>query len=188
MAGTDCGKWFQAGLASSGMGTSPTQSLASFLTSTLPQVTGQGNFVGGTSNAIEGSSPLMPSGYLIAINNGGAFFNAIAAGQTLGASYDYASQFAAINGGSPQAQAFILLHEIAHLFGMIRPNDANSTANEAFNNDEIWLNCSGVIRSFSNQGHSDEHKARGCSPLDNFRLSRLVRRRARAPLGAGVHR
>jgi hypothetical protein len=127
----------------------PGQSLSSFLTNTLPTVTGSANFVGGTSNAIE-SSAFAP-GYAILFNNSGAFFKAIPKGQTIGYSDDYGSQFAAIQGGSAQAQAFLMLHELAHLFDMIRP-DAGSDPNQAYNNDEIWLNCSSVIQGFSNKG------------------------------------
>jgi hypothetical protein len=148
--GTDCGKLFQAGLTTSGQGATPGQSLSDFLTNILPSITGHGDFVDGDSNAVEGNGYAV--GYMMLFNNTGAFFKAIPQGQSIGYSNDYTSQFAAIQGGSGQAQAFLMLHELGHLFGMIR-SDATSTANQAFNNDEIWRNCSSVIQGFSNQGH-----------------------------------
>ncbi len=151
LANTDCGKWFQAGLATSPVRT-PGQSLTSFLTNTLPTVTGSANFVGGNANAFEGGIASAP-GYAILVNNNGAFYWKLPQGYTIGPSVNYVSQFGAINGGSQEAQAFILLHEIAHLFQMFLP-DANSTANQANNNDSLWLNCSSVIQSFSNKGAS----------------------------------
>jgi RHS repeat-associated protein len=148
LANTDCGNWFQAGLATSGVG-GPGQSLASFLTNTLPTVTGSANFVGGNANGIEDAGYLAP-GYSILFNNAGAFFNPLQAGQSIAFSTQYVSQYASINGGSPQAQAFLLLHEIAHALGMFLP-DANSNANQAINNDDLWRNCGSVIQSFSNK-------------------------------------
>ena len=144
---TDCGKWYQAGLTTSGYGATPGQSLGDFLVNTIPQFTGAGNFVGGNASAVT-SNTLAP-GYLILVDNGGAFFNPLPKGTSIGYSDDYADQFAAIHGGSQQAQVFLVLHELGHLFGMTR-SDSGSTANQAFNNDEIWLNCSHQIQGFSN--------------------------------------
>jgi hypothetical protein len=148
LANTDCGKWFQAGLATSGRG-NPGQSLASFL-NTLPTIVGSATFVGGNANAVEGTPA---PGYVIPFNSAGAFFNPVPSGQTIGVSNQYSTQFASIQGGSAQAQAFLMLHEIGHLFNMLRP-DATSDANQAVNNDNIWRNCSSVIQSFSNTGPS----------------------------------
>ncbi len=147
LSGTDCGKWFQAGLTTSGQGLAG-ETLSNYLANDLPNATGSGDFVGGSANALTTNAY---AGYQILFNNAGAFFNSLPAGQSIGYSNDYTSQFAAIQGGSPEAQAFLLLHELAHVFDMIRPNDSNSAANQAFNNDEVWLNCSSVIQSFPNQ-------------------------------------
>jgi len=144
--GTPCGEWFQAGLTTSHMGFSPGQSLGDFITKTLPNVTGSGAFVGGSSNAITGSDY---APYLIVFNTGGAFFDPLSKGEMVGASADYTSQFAAINGGSQQAQVFLMLHELGHLFGMTRA-DAGNVTNQQYNNDTIWLNCGSVISGFSN--------------------------------------
>jgi hypothetical protein len=88
------------------------------------------------------------------MNTAGAFFNALPAGTSIAPSDDFAKQFSAINGGSEQARVFILLHEVAYLLGMIRSgdggNDVTSQANQRFNNDSIWRNCSGTIQAFSN--------------------------------------
>ncbi|HEV2278286.1 MAG TPA: RHS repeat-associated core domain-containing protein [Acidobacteriaceae bacterium] len=151
---TPCGQWFQAGLTTSAKNG---QSLSDYLTTTLPAATGTANFVGGNANALEDTGSLAP-GYGILFNNNGAFFKQVPQGQTIAPSNDYATQFAAIQGGSPQAEAFLMLHEVAHLFGMIRNDNspsltyAQNMANQAFNNDEIWVNCSSVIQGFSNKG------------------------------------
>ena len=72
LAGTVCGAWFQAGLATSGNAQYGGQSLSDFLTNYLPQFVGSGDFVGGNSNSLEGGAPI-PVNYLIAMNNEGAF-------------------------------------------------------------------------------------------------------------------
>jgi hypothetical protein len=90
----------------------------------------------------------------IVVNNAGAFFNPLPAGQSLAPSNDYAAQFAGIVGGSDQARVFILLHEMAHTLNMIfsgdAGNDAASQQLQRFNNDQIWRNCSGTIQFFAN--------------------------------------
>lgn len=110
-------------------------------------------FVGGNANAIA-LSALLPVGDLIGVNTNGAFFNALAPGTSIAASNDFAAQYAAINGDSDQARVFILLHELALVFGMIRRDDGGpdpqSQANQRSNNDQIWRDCSSVIQSFSN--------------------------------------
>jgi hypothetical protein len=94
---------------------------------------------------------------MIAVNTNGAFFNRLPTGVSLAPSDDFQAQFSAINGGSDQARVFILLHELAHVLDMIRSNDGGSDptsrANQRFNNDSIWRNCSGTIGSFSDRPH-----------------------------------
>ena len=80
LSNTDCGKWFQAGLSTSGQAIFAGQTLGNFLTSTLPAVTGSANFVGGNANAAEGG---LAPGYAILFNNSGAFFNSVPSGQTI---------------------------------------------------------------------------------------------------------
>ena len=150
LSGTSCGNWFSAGLAVSGNGQFPGQSLSDFLSNFLPQFVGRGDFVGGNSNSVQGSS-LLPSGYTIAVNNQGAFFNAVPNGQVIGGGQTYGAAIASINGGSVQAQAFLMLHEVAHLFGMIQ-DDSNDPTMVAHNNDLIWQNCGNVLGTLSNKG------------------------------------
>lgn len=146
LSGTGCGYWFEANYEGSGIGQKG-QSMNDFLKQTLPSFVGTGDFVGGTSNAAQGG---LPDGYLILLNNQGAFFGKVPAEQTLAASDKYKSVFSAINGGSQEAQGFIMLHEIAHLFGMFF-DDANNRANEAYNNDLLWSNCGSLIQTLSNK-------------------------------------
>jgi RHS repeat-associated protein len=147
---SDCSEWFQAGLMSSG-NQLMTTSLPIFI-DILAKVSGAGAFVGGSANAMT-NSPLTP-GTVVVVNAGGAFFEPLQPGTALSPSNDFAAQLAAINGGSDEARVFILLHELAHVLGMIRADDAGSSsqaqANQRFNNDEIWRNCSGTISSFPN--------------------------------------
>ena len=155
LAGTDCGSWFQAGFFTSR--TAPSASLSDWLTNVLPQLVGAGDFVGGNSNAVSAGPPI-PENYLIAVNNQGAFFKEIPQGQTIGGGNVYGAQLAGINGGSTRAQGFLMLHEIAHIFGMVQ-DDADPNQTTAYNanavrhnNDQIWLNCGSVLGDLSNKG------------------------------------
>jgi hypothetical protein len=149
-AGSDCQGWFNAAFMTSD--NRAYGSLDNYLVA-LASVSRAGSFVGGNANAVA-NSPLT-RGTIIAVNTSGAFFHQLSAGQTLAPSDDFASQFASINGGSDQARVFIMLHEIAHTLGMIRSgdggSDSQSQANQRFNNDQIWRNCSGTITSFANR-------------------------------------
>ena len=154
LAGTDCGAWLQAGVTAN----FPNVSLATFLTDLLPTLVASATFVGGNSEAVTGNStPGMVSPYEIYINAALGFFNALPPGTSLliADSSSIQQQINAINGGSPEAQAFILLHEVAHLLGMIQPDAGpGNSQNQGSNNNLIWAACSSVIQGFSNKGPS----------------------------------
>ena len=146
-----CSKWFSAGFATApGDNIGTFGSLDNFLATVEPGLSGAGTFVGGSANAIEGGAAI-PAGFNIAVNSSGAFFTS---GVGVVNALDYSAQVDAINGGSAEAQVFILLHELAHVLDMIRSSDSGtdktSVANQQFNNDSIWRNCGDLIGTFSN--------------------------------------
>ncbi len=77
--------------------------------------------------------PGLPTDSTITVNTRGAFFNS---------AYTVGSGFIQYAGGSPQAQIFILIHELAHQVGAagFLP-DAGSQANENSNNALVQKNC-----------------------------------------------
>jgi len=88
---------------------------------------------GQTINAV--TSPAPAPGFSIVINDNGAFFSPSVTTDT-----------GNISGGSPLAQAFILLHEFAH--ANIVPgflNDANNAGFGALNNTTIEQQCAGTL-------------------------------------------
>jgi len=141
-----CGNWLQTGFANSPYATQ-FQTVYQFLASTsgLGAYTSTANFVGGTASAV--TSNTIASGNLVLINNFGAYFNPFAPGTTIGPTNNYSQQINQIQGGSPQAQAFILLHELGHVLNLLQP-DATSTGAQASNNDLLWSNCGSVIRGY----------------------------------------
>jgi RHS repeat-associated protein len=91
-----------------------------------------GHNVDGTSTGILGA---------FAINAEGAFFNSTAPGGgtlTVGAA-KYA-------GGTPQAQAAILIHELGHVLGLLGPDYGNNGAGSK-NDKTVATNCAGLINS-----------------------------------------
>jgi RHS repeat-associated protein len=100
------------------------------------------NFQGTQYQGLNG----LTSSYAILINSSGAFFSS-----AVGVGYAgvYANQVQSIQGGTPEAQYFILLHELAHFFqaqGFIQ-NDGNSLGAQQANNDLLWKDCSKTIQS-----------------------------------------
>ena len=84
------------------------------------------------------------TGYLLTINSAGAFFN-----NSVGVGYanKYDAQVGSLQGGTPSAQYFILLHELAHYFsadGFIK-NDSPLGFQKS-NNDLIWEKCNKTIQ------------------------------------------
>ncbi len=76
----------------------------------------------------------------------GAFFTS---GVGVGVGLVHDSEIRALRGGTPQAQYFVLLHELAHFFqadqGFIQ-NDGSLKAQES-NNDLLWDKCSKTIKA-----------------------------------------
>jgi RHS repeat-associated protein len=86
----------------------------------------------------------------ILINSNGAFFSSAVG---VGYANVYANQVQGMTGGTPQAQFFILLHELSHFFqaqGFIQ-NDTALGAQKA-NNDLLWKDCSKTIQSAGGGG------------------------------------
>jgi len=113
----------------------------------ISTATGTADFVGGTANALYNNGTLAP-GYLVLINNAGAYFNPLPKNTVIGPTNNYPLQFGNIPGGTAEAQAFILLHELAHVLGLFQPDNGDTSAG-AKNNDLMWYNCGKVIQSFS---------------------------------------
>jgi hypothetical protein len=91
-----------------------------------------GHNLDGTSTGILGA---------FAINSQGAFFNSTAPGGgtlTVGA--------ANYTGGTPQAQAAILIHELGHVLGLLGPDYGNNGAGSA-NDKTVAANCAALINS-----------------------------------------
>jgi hypothetical protein len=92
-------------------------------------------------SAFSGASADAP-GQALTVNNGGAFFNGFAPGRgqlTVGPD--------AIPGGTPRAQAFILLHELGHITSVLRPDLGDSGAGKA-NDRDIRDHCKKTLESF----------------------------------------
>ncbi len=85
------------------------------------------------------------------INSGGAFFSSAVG---VGYASVYASQVEGLTGGTPQAQFFILLHELSHFFGPQEfiQGDGTSRGAQKKNNDLLWKNCSKTIQSAGGGG------------------------------------
>jgi len=87
-------------------------------------------FVGG--NNPDGSPvPGLPADATITVNSNGAFFSS---------SLSVGSGATQYNGGTLQAQLFILIHELGHLTGVLQP-DTDNSANENSNNSAVQSNC-----------------------------------------------
>ena len=152
LLGTPCGGKLQSAFSKSQYG-AEFASLNQFLTAAtgLGAVTGSATFVGGDANAITGSNAMM-SGDLVMINASGAYFNGLPSGISIGPSNNrvFQQQIAAINGGTPEAQAFILLHELFHVLGLFQSDAGNQSA-QGQNNTLMWFDCGSVIQGFSNK-------------------------------------
>ena len=103
---------------------------------------------GGWKNADNSLIAGLPSGTLLTVNASGAFFNATAPGGTLTVG---AGNY---TGGTPQAQAAILIHELAHLTGAAGFVDdasgspAQNRANVIANDARVAEHCGGLINAF----------------------------------------
>ena len=152
LAGTKCGGTLQNAFSNSPYGAG-FKSLNDFLTSStgLWAVTGSATFIGGTASAITSNNAMM-SGDLVMINAAGAYYNPLPSGYVIGPSDNksFQTQISAINGGTPEAQAFLLLHELFHVLGLFQPDSGNQTA-QSQNNTLMWFNCGSVIQGFSNK-------------------------------------
>jgi hypothetical protein len=115
--------------------------------------------VGGMAGAVDfrgtelpdlnGVTDVLSTGYFITINSSGGFFSNLK-----GAGYadKFDAQVRSIRGGTPEAQYFILLHELAHFFkatGFI-PGDSGAypgdLRGQRINNDLLWKNCNKTIQ------------------------------------------
>jgi hypothetical protein len=138
-----CSQWLNSGVSSASDALTLLLQGGSYGVGTVVGSPTTAAFVG-TNNA-DGTPTGIPSGTNFTVNSGGAFFNS---GQTVsgaGASY---------TGGSSQAQAFILIHELAHLLELpnFSPNDAGSSGAaiqaERDNNNMVQVNCGQQIQGF----------------------------------------
>jgi hypothetical protein len=80
-------------------------------------------------------------GLAIAINNLGAFYESSYNGVPL------TTDRGRIPGGTPKAQAFILLHELGHFLGILN-HDVNNQAAVDTNDKNIDKNCAKAVKSF----------------------------------------
>jgi RHS repeat-associated protein len=146
--GTKCEAWLQGALDKS-IYSNNGQTVNTFLTANdqIAPATATATFADGTAQATFGNA--LAPGYLILIRDGGFYFNAMP-GSAL-PSYNYQQQIGGINGGSDRAKAFLLLHELSHLLGLIKPDatTANSS-NSGGNNDTIWSHCGKELSGFKN--------------------------------------
>jgi hypothetical protein len=102
---------------------------------------GVGNFSVSTVSAVAGvgGTNLAAGSALLTVNLGGAFFNS---------SYTVSGGGQTYQGGTNQAQGFILLHELGHLTGAqgFQSNDSgpNSSAQQS-NNNLVQQNCAKTL-------------------------------------------
>ena len=126
---TDCVKWLESG---AGLNQSGFDQVWSKIT------VGPYTFVGGQPTAVTGS-PLSP-GDNIAINAGGLFF---------GGSGLVAIGVNGIYANTDSGREFILLHEMAHVYGAsgFNQNDggSNNTKAQTDNNNLIMKNCGSIF-------------------------------------------
>ncbi len=122
---TDCSSWLQGG------GTTGSELISALVSNNSY---GSGAFsvnsvaaFAGTVNA-DGSSTGVPDTAALTVNTNGAFFNATATG---GGAFSVGT--AGYAGGTLQAQATILIHELAHILGApyFQPDFGNSDAGKA---------------------------------------------------------
>jgi RHS repeat-associated protein len=97
-------------------------------------------------NAVtNGNGFSMGNGFVITVNTDGAFFTT-----NKGAGYGdkYDAEIRQIQGGTVQAQNFILIHELAHYFGAsgFTQNDGGDLPAQKRNNDLLWDKCKATIR------------------------------------------
>ena len=92
---------------------------------------GVGTITGIGAAAVYGrNGTALPKGAVITVNLGGAFFTHV--GMPPGTP-------SIIAGGSPQAQALILIHELGHMANVLKASDAGTGQGE--NNQAVWANC-----------------------------------------------
>jgi RHS repeat-associated protein len=135
---SQCANWLQSGM---GTGATVIQALID------NNLYGYGNFnvntvaaFAGSVNA-DGSSAGVPAGTSITVNSNGAFFNA-----TNGSGLTYTVGTQSYTGGTLQAQATILIHELAHVLGVAGfLSDAGNAANGALNDQAVNKNCGKLI-------------------------------------------
>lgn len=106
---------------------------------------GAADFSGTQFAGLNGMANDYAFGYAITINSSGAFFSGAVG---VGYADKFASDMNKLVGGTPPAQNFILLHELAHYFQAngFNPNDTGSVAAQKMNNDLIWKNCANTIQ------------------------------------------
>jgi hypothetical protein len=104
---------------------------------------GVGSFSDVTVNAVASASGtnLAPGSMVITVNTNGAFFDS---GPNSSVGFDVPSW---ITGGTPAAQAEILLHELAHNVGAagFNQNDYNNPVAEGENNVKVMQNCGNIV-------------------------------------------
>jgi RHS repeat-associated protein len=109
---------------------------------------GVGSFSDNAVNAMAGTggTNLTPGSMLITVNTSGAFFNS---GPASSVGYGVPSW---ITGGSPAAQALILLHELAHVVGAagFNNNDYGNATAEKNNNTLVMRNCGDIVNLLGN--------------------------------------
>jgi RHS repeat-associated protein len=135
----DCSKWFSGNFG---------QGVASLLGDPSDPDTvliGHGEFSTNTISAFTGnniSTTDLPAGYAIAVNDTGGFFSSSysAGGQT------YALNPGGYTGGTYQAQAYILLHELAHFLKVSGfQADLDNAKAQADNQEMIKKKCGKTI-------------------------------------------
>jgi RHS repeat-associated protein len=86
------------------------------------------------------------NGLEMTINSSGAFFDR---NVSVGNAGRFSAEMLGLKGGTPQAQTFILLHELAHYFvvpGFVRNDGNGNPQRQEFNNDLVWEKCEKTIR------------------------------------------
>jgi RHS repeat-associated protein len=105
----------------------------------VPQANGNGTFT--ITNAHTGPGNFT-NPVAITVNSIGAFYSSSFLGIPL------TTDNGNIQGGTPAAQIFIVLHEVGHLTGVLQP-DANNSAAGIQNNKNLQKNCAKTIGALS---------------------------------------
>jgi hypothetical protein len=109
---------------------------------------GVGSFSPNTVNAVAGTNGtnLAAGSMLLTVNTNGAFFNS---GPNSSVGYGVPSW---ITGGTPAAQAQILLHELAHDIGAqgFIQNDSTNIQAQTANNEMVTQNCGAIVSLIGN--------------------------------------